>query len=125
MVSPESARDVVVVLVIILIPLVLLAEPVDSAEIEGLQVAPKSIRADSMAAWSVDSGGGESSAGGFSLIASIGQPDAGLVAQGGTALFGGLWAAETNSALIFRDGFESGGTDQWTSAVAKISEEAP
>jgi hypothetical protein len=83
----------------------------------GSTAALKDGRADGMAAWSVDSGGGASSGGGFSLTASIGQPDAGLISQCGTVLAGGLWAGAVNLQPVFCNGFESGGTGGW-SAIA-------
>ena len=83
----------------------------------GSTVALKDGRADEMSAWSVDSGGGESSGGDFSLTAAIGQPDAGLITQCGTVLAGGLWAGAVDLESLFCNGFESGGTDVWSSAV--------
>lgn len=42
--------------------------------------------------WStIDGGGGTSSGGGYTLIGTIGQPDAGVVAGGDFALMGGFW----------------------------------
>ncbi len=42
--------------------------------------------------WTVDSGGGTSSGGGFTLSGTIGQPDAGATASGGGyTLAGGFW----------------------------------
>jgi hypothetical protein len=41
--------------------------------------------------WSLDGGGGVSSGGGYVLIGTIGQPDAGLMSGGPYALFGGFW----------------------------------
>lgn len=54
----------------------------------------------------VDSGGGISSGGEFSLTATIGQPDANPrnATGGGFSLSGGFWGAFSD--LIFRDGFE-------------------
>ncbi len=83
----------------------------------GSTAALKDGRADEMFAWSVDSGGGESSGGDFSLTAAIGQPDAGVVARGGTAFEGGVWAGAVDLGFIFGDGFESSGTGVWSSAV--------
>lgn len=74
-------------------------------------------RVDEMSAWSVDSGGGESSGGDFSLIAAIGQPDAGVLSGGGAVLAGGVWAGEMNLGFVFGDGFESGDTGSWSSVV--------
>lgn len=83
----------------------------------GSTVALKDGRADVMSVWSVDSGGGESSHGGLTLVATAGQHDAGVVSEGGFALAGGLWAGEVDLGLIFSDGFESNDTDAWSSVV--------
>lgn len=40
---------------------------------------------------SIDAGGGTSSGGGFTLIGTIGQPDAGAMTSGGFDVLGGLW----------------------------------
>ena len=74
-------------------------------------------RADEMSAWSIDGGGGQSSGGGFALTAAIGQPDAGVLAQGGAVLAGGLWAGALDSGSIFFNGFESGDTSSWSSVI--------
>jgi len=84
---------------------------------EGSTAALKDGRADQMSTWSVDAGGGQSSGGGFALVAAIGQPDAGVVARGGTALEGGVWAGAVDLGFIFGDGFESSGTGVWSSVV--------
>ena len=57
----------------------------------------------------IDSGGGLSSGGLFSLTGTIGQPDANQqIATGGEfSLSGGFWANATINDVIFRDGFES------------------
>jgi hypothetical protein len=41
--------------------------------------------------WSVDSGGGALTGGGYQLSATIGQPDAGQMSGGGYTLGGGFW----------------------------------
>jgi len=42
--------------------------------------------------WTVDAGGGAVSGGGYSLVGSIGQPDAGaMLSGGGYILEGGFW----------------------------------
>jgi len=93
------------------------SEPAGSG-IEGdARAAPKFERADGMTAWSVDSGGGESNGGGFTLLAAIGQPDAGVVSQGDTVLSGGIWAGALGSGCLFCDGFESGDTGAWDSSA--------
>jgi hypothetical protein len=55
----------------------------------------------------IDSGGGTSTGGGFSLTGTIGQPDANpqLSSGGEFLLAGGFWAKAID--LIFKDGFES------------------
>ena len=105
------------VLLVSLVPLAGASESAETgADVESRD-APKQGRADGMAAWSVDSGGGESSGGGFTLTAAIGQPDAGVLSQGDTVLAGGLWAGALASECLFCNGFESGGTGAWTSTV--------
>ena len=108
---------VVAVLVVLPIALAGASEPAESGADVGARDAPKEGRADGMAAWSVDSGGGASSGGGFSLNAAIGQPDAGMISRCGTVLAGGLWAGEVDLQPLFCNGFESGGTGAWSSGV--------
>ena len=48
--------------------------------------------------YTIDGGGGTSSGGGFSLTATIGQPDAGDCAGGAFALGGGFWGAAAGVA---------------------------
>lgn len=57
----------------------------------------------------IDSGGGVSTGGAFSLTGTIGQPDAYQeVAKGGEySLAGGFWANATINDVIFKDSFES------------------
>jgi hypothetical protein len=57
----------------------------------------------------IDSGGGVSSGGAFSLTGTIGQPDANeQTATGGEfSLAGGFWADATFNDVIFEDSFES------------------
>ncbi len=44
--------------------------------------------------WTVDGGGGESSGGGYTLVGTGGQPDAGVLMSGGSyTLAGGFWGA--------------------------------
>jgi len=104
-------------LVVLLIPFAEADGAVGSGQDPGAEVAMKSGRADEMPAWSVDSGGGEASGGDFSIIAAIGQPDVGLVSNGGTNIDGGLWAGSVDLQSIFCDGFETGDTSAWTAAV--------
>jgi hypothetical protein len=54
----------------------------------------------------IDSGGGTSSGGDFSLTGTIGQPDASLQASsgGGFRLEGGFWTSVSD--VILKDGFE-------------------
>jgi len=116
----DATRRVGVVVPVFLMLLIALAggsEGMDSGEDMETPVVPKSGRADGMATWSVDSGGGESSGGGFSLTAAIGQPDAGLISQCGTVLAGGLWAGAVDFQPVFCNGFESGDTGGWSAAT--------
>ena len=115
--TPGRISVAVAVLLVFLIPLAGASEPAETgADVESRD-APKQGRADGMAAWSVDSGGGESSGGEFTLTAAIGQPDAGVLSQGDTVLAGGLWAGALGSECLFCNGFESGGTGGWSSVV--------
>ncbi len=59
--------------------------------------------------YTIDSGGGMSAGGEFSLVGTIGQPDANRqVSTGaGFALAGGFWASATVLDAIFKDSFES------------------
>jgi hypothetical protein len=41
--------------------------------------------------YTIDGGGGTSSGGGYTLIGTIGQPDAGMLAGGNYSLYGGFW----------------------------------
>lgn len=56
----------------------------------------------------IDGGGGTSSNGEFSLIGTIGQPDANqqISSGGGFLLAGGFWAKAHD--VIYKDGFEGG-----------------
>lgn len=55
----------------------------------------------------IDGGGGASSGGDFSLVGTIGQPDANqtLSSGGDFLLAGGFWAKVTDG--LFKDGFET------------------
>jgi hypothetical protein len=77
----------------------------------------KTAAVDEIVAWSVDGGGGESFGGGFVLTASVGQYDAGVVHNCGTALAGGLWSGAIDLRLVFCNGFESGDTNGWSSVT--------
>lgn len=41
--------------------------------------------------WTVDGGGGTASGGSYTLVGTIGQPDAGILTGGGYTLGGGFW----------------------------------
>ena len=41
--------------------------------------------------WTVDGGGGTASGGSYTLVGTIGQPDAGILAGGAYTLGGGFW----------------------------------
>lgn len=74
--------------------------------------------ADDMSWWSVDGGGGTSSAGTWSLTGVIGQPEVGTAYSCWHAFDGGLWSgAESAGVPLFCDGFESGGPGLWSSAA--------
>lgn len=116
----KALRRVCIVIGVVLmfgVPLAGAPESTVSAGEAANEAAPKSDRADEMTAWSVDSGGGESSGGDFSLIAAIGQPDAGQLARGGTVLDGGLWGSAVDLQILFYDGFETGDPGGWSTAV--------
>lgn len=103
------------------------ASILDAAEVGAAhRRAPhKRFAVDGVVAWSVDSGGDESSGGSFALTATIGQPDAGTSSQGGTVLDGGLWAGVANHGFIFGNGFEDGSTGSWSSVVGQGTKERP
>jgi len=117
--TPGRMSVAVAVVLMFIVPVVGASEPVESGADVDSRNAPKQGRADGMAAWSVDSGGGESSGGDFTLTAAIGQPDAGVLSQGDTVLAGGLWAGALGSECLFCNGFESGGTGAWSSVVGR------
>ncbi len=52
--------------------------------------------------WStIDNGGGESSDSGYTLVGTIGQPDAGALYGGGYTLSGGFWIGEANQYQVY------------------------
>jgi hypothetical protein len=52
--------------------------------------------------WSTtESGGGASSGGGYTLMGTIGQPDAGMLTGGGYTLSGGFWPGAAGSYRIY------------------------
>jgi len=51
--------------------------------------------------FTIDGGGGASSGGGYQLIGSLGQPDAGRLAGGAYTLSGGFWGDATEQYAIF------------------------
>ena len=68
--------------------------------------------------YSVDSGGGFSSGGPYSLGASAGQPDAGQMSGGDFTLNGGFWQCITDA--VTASGIDRSGSDinlSWTAAV--------
>jgi hypothetical protein len=75
-----------------------------------------------MDVWSVDAGGGESSHDDLTLVATIGQHDAGVVERDGLVLAGGLWGGDTELG-VFADGFESGDAGAWSSVAGLNPEE--
>ena len=64
--------------------------------------------------WTVESGGARSTVGSFQMSGTIGQSDAGTLSAGSFVLAGGFWG---ESNLLFANGFETGGTEDWTSEV--------
>lgn len=75
---------------------------------ESSRVASKAAQgALTMSRWTIDAGGTTSAAGGdFRLGASIGQPDAALLAGGPYQLSAGFWAPERGGDGLFANGFE-------------------
>ncbi|MEN8163743.1 MAG: hypothetical protein ABFS37_06420 [Acidobacteriota bacterium] len=69
--------------------------------------------------WTVDGGGGTSVGGALSLGATLAQPDAGSLAGSDLTLDGGFWsrAMTPPEPPLFSDGFETGDTSRWSSAV--------
>jgi hypothetical protein len=65
--------------------------------------------------WTIDGGGGRTAGGPFTLGATLGQPDAGATAGGAFRFAGGFWAGDP--ALVFADGFESGGDGAWSASA--------
>ena len=54
--------------------------------------------------FTIDGGGGVSSAGGFELVGTIGQPDTGpTMTGGGFAISGGFWAGGNQNSIILGD----------------------
>lgn len=66
--------------------------------------------------FTIDSGGGTSTAGELELTGTVGQPDTGVVYGVDLVLAGGFWAT-VPSASIFADGFESGDLDAWSGSA--------
>jgi hypothetical protein len=50
--------------------------------------------------WTVDSGGGTSQGGGYTVSGTAGQPDAGTLSGGGYALTGGYWSGALSNEFI-------------------------
>ena len=79
---------------------------------------PKSVTADAMDWWSVDSGGGRASGGTWVAISSIGQFDAGTLTAGSLTLDGGFVVTEEpGEPPLFADGFETGDFGAWSSVT--------
>ncbi|MCP4658122.1 MAG: hypothetical protein GY856_22150 [bacterium] len=67
--------------------------------------------------YSVDAGGvTASSASGYQLGGTVGQPDAGTGAAGTYTLTSGFQAVLGSDGVIFRDGFESGDLSAWSTS---------
>jgi hypothetical protein len=56
---------------------------------------------DDLTWFSVDGGGGYSSASGYTLDGTIGQPDAGVLGGGGYTLVGGFWSGAAAQHRIY------------------------
>lgn len=65
--------------------------------------------------FTIDGGGGQSTAGDYTLVGTVGQLDTAGSGGGSYWLEGGFWSLP-GSDFIFGDGFESGGTSQWSAA---------
>lgn len=70
--------------------------------------------------YSIDGGGGRVSGGNFSLIGSVGQPDAGRSSGGSYVLYSGFWAPVPSEEPLFSDGLDSGDLSGWDLAVGVI-----
>ncbi len=49
----------------------------------------------------IDNGGGESNGSSYTLVGTIGQPDAGTLSGGGFTLAGGFWAASPSQYAVY------------------------
>ncbi len=49
----------------------------------------------------IDNGGSESSGNGYTLVGTIGQPDAAMLSSGGFTLTGGFWAASPSQYAVY------------------------
>lgn len=78
------------------------------------------LQADDLSWWSIDAGGGQSSAGSLGLTGVIGQPESGTASFGGLIFDGGLWSTTLDFGAIFADDFESGNTDAWSTQVGAV-----
>jgi hypothetical protein len=78
------------------------------ATADSSQAATKAAQgAITMTRWTIDAGGTTSATGGnFRLGATIGQPEAALVAGGPYQLSAGFWIPESGGDSLFANGFE-------------------
>ena len=51
--------------------------------------------------WTVDGGGGSSTAGSYTLSGTAGQPDPSVLAGGSYTLTGGFWSAASQGQLLY------------------------
>jgi hypothetical protein len=51
--------------------------------------------------FTIDGGGGQSEGGGYTLVGTIGQPDAGVLIGGGYTLSGGFWSGVGGNYHIY------------------------
>jgi len=86
------------------------------------RAAASSTRALEMPWWSVDGGGGTSSAAGLAITAAVGQPESGMVSACGVTLDGGVWSIAVDLDPVFCDGLETGDTSRWDTVVGATSD---
>lgn len=61
-----------------------------------------------LTAWTVDSGGGPLSGGGWTLVGTFGQPDAGALTGGSYTLRGGFWFGGLAASAVDPDSMDQG-----------------
>lgn len=93
--------------------------PLPSLAAEEHPGVPEGEQEQALPWFTVDSGGATSSGGGFTLVATTGQPELGISDDpiSGMVLFGGFWGLGPGPVSLFADGFESGNTSEWSAVV--------